>query len=837
MAGVVQDLRYALRQFYRNPGFTIVVVVSLALGIGANTAIFSLIDAVMLRSLPVRHPQRLVILRWTALRDPMTSGSYFWSGCPEFTSQSAAKVPVGCTFSYPTFEQVSSRRDVFADVSAFAGPVRIHLTANHLVSMATSELVSGSFFSTLGVHPVLGRTLDAVDDTPGAPRAIMLSYGYWQNRFGGDPSIVGKSLLLENAPFNIIGVASARFSSIDPGLPVDIWAPLSAAEGLAPQLPKRLASKSLWISIIARLRADVPMAEAQAATSVVFASGASKGPDAIFKPSDAPRVELLNGARGLVSLRSEFSRPLFLLMVLVGIILLIACANVGGLLLVRATGREMEMTMRFSLGGTRARISRQLLTESLLLAMMGAALGIVIAYLSANLLAAFFAANWYLPVHLDVRPDGTVLGFTLGVAVLTSVLFGLAPTIWGMKSGLVASSKGGGETLRRLSNPRFRLGNVLVVAQVALSVVILAGTGLLVRTLFNLERLNVGFETKNILLFNLDTTLTGYKGDQATNIYRELQDQLATFPGVLSTSYSMVPLLSGGGMDTEFASPGIPDKKIRSDVLPVGPRFFETMRIPLLAGRPLLPTDFARSSKPEPVVINESLAKKLFGMDNPLGRQFNEGETSRIIVGIVRDTKYTSLRVNFRPTAYIPLNQDGGAEFEIRTAGNPRALASVVRQAANSLNANLLVSDMKTQSEQINQLLYQERLVATLSSAFGVLALSLACMGIYGLVSYEATRRTREIGIRIALGALPRQIRNLVAKRGLMLGFVGAAIGVVTAVWLTQYLQKALYNVRSADPWIFGLLVVLVAIVVLLASYIPTYRATNNDAMVVLRHE
>lgn len=730
----------------------------------------------------------------------------------------------------------------FSGVSGFTGPVETHVTVNGHVSMARGNLVSGNFFSTLGVRAFAGRSLGPMDDLSGAPPAVMLSYGYWQNRFGGDPSIVGKSILLEHSLFLVAGVVGPGFSGVDPGLPTDIWAPLSSQDVLAPYVPKRTAAKSLWVEIIARLKPGVPIAQAQSALDVIFVSNVLSGVGTVFKTGDSPRIELLSVARGLTSLRAQFSLPLFVLMAAVGIVLLIASANIGGLSLARAMAREQEMAVRLSLGATRARIVRQLLTESLLLAMLGTVLGILIAYWSASSLAAFLAANWYMPLELDVRPDGIVLGFTIAVALLTTLLFGLAPAVQSLRVDLAPAIKRGGKTLpgaRGLGVWRFGFGSGLVVAQVGLSIIVLAGAGLLVHTLVNLETLDVGFDTHHVLLFRADSSLTDYKADRARILYRELQDRLAALPGVTSASYSMVALLSGAGIDTEFALPATPDEKLSSDVLPVGQHFFETMHVPLLAGRTFVAADLEARAKPEPVVVNEALAKALFGKESPLGRQFIEPgiDTLRVIVGVVRDARYTSMRREPAPTAYVPLHQDGGAEFELRTAGDPRAIASAVRAAVNEVAPNILISDLETQTDQIEHALYQERLFASLSALFSALALLLACIGIYGLLSYEVTRRTHEIGVRMALGAAPRDVLRLVFRRGLLLVTMGTVMGVAAAVGLTRYLQSLLYGIRAVDPFTYACAVILLAVVALAACWIPARRAMRVDPMVALRYE
>jgi predicted permease len=839
---IFQDVRYAVRMLRKSPGFTAVAILTLALGIGANTAIFSLINAVMLRSLPVRNPQQLLILHWTAVNQPTTRSSYNWSSCPDVSDDPTAP-PHGCTFSFPMFEQLRARQDIFSNICAFIAAPQEHFTINGSVSMANGFLVSGDFFTTLGVRAVLGRTLGPADDKLDSRPVAVLSYAFWRSRFGGDPSIVGKSILVEKTPFTVIGVVAPGFAGLDPGLSDDLWMPLSSQPSVAPYFPKRTAANSTWLEMMVRLKPGVSVSQAQSALSIMFAASTTSGSSAMFKPNDSPRLELTSAAHGLTSLRHEFSQPLFFLMASVGIILLVACANVGGLSLARASSRRQEIAIRFTLGATPTRVMRQLLTESLLTSTAGAALGVLLAYWSARALAAFLSAN-FLPIVLDVRPDRMVLAFTIAVAVLTAVLFGLAPALQGARVDLAPTLKGASSQPSAFAARRFAFGSLLVVAQVALSIVVLVGAGLLVRTLVNLQQMNVGFETDHLLLFSVDMAMAGYSGlNKDPHIFQldqNLQTQFSAIPGVTSASYSMVALLSGGDTTADFKLPTASSSSAFSaDELPVGPGFFETMRIPLISGRTLTIADFESSTEPQPAVVNQSFARRLFGSDNPLGRGVSVGASITAqwqIVGVVGDAKYDSLRDAIPPTIYTP-QRHAGTEFELRTKANPMGLVPLVRETVSHVNNRLLLSDFKTQDEQIDQLLYQERLVAGLSSLFSALALLLACIGLYGLLSYEVAGRTREIGIRMALGAQQRSVLRLFVRAGLILTITGAIIGVAVAAAVTRYLHSLLYGVRPVDPYTFVGAVVLLAAVAFLACYIPAQRAMKVDPMVALRYE
>jgi predicted permease len=837
MTGLVQDVRYGLRQLRKSPGFTLVAVLTLALGIGANTAIFSLINAVMLRTLPVRDPHQLVLLRWSAHHDPSTHVGYNWSGCPD---NSPAVTAGSCSFSYPIFEQIRSEQNVFSGLFAFAlaqVPVRVD---GH-PSEARGVFVSGDFFPTLGTHAVVGRMLGPSDDLASAAPALVLAYDYWQRQFGSDRSVLGKPIVLNGFPFTVAGVAAPGFVGLDTGFPTDFWLPFSFQPSVSPDLPKKVDAAAVWVWMGARLKPGVTTAQAESDLSGIFARSAANGPDAIFKPEDAPRIDLPSAARGLYTLRREFSKPLFLLLIAVGIILLIACANVAGLMLARATARRREMAVRFALGAGKWRIIRQLLTESLMMAVAGGALGTVLAYWGAYSLTAFLSANWWAPLDIDVHPDARVLGFTLGVSMLIGILFGLAPAFRSVRADLTRGFKedsGSTSSSLRGRSRRFGTGNLLVVVQVSLSILLLAGAGLLVRTLVNLETLDVGFDTRNVLLFELNPELGGYKGKQVQSLYTDLQSRLAALPGVTSVSYSMTSLLSGANMTTSFGN--TPSRaNMETGELPVGSTFFETMHIPLLAGRTFAAADYGPDTKPKALIVNQRFARRLFGKENPLGRIVTEGDSKTAdwqIVGVVGDAKYQAVRAEIMPTAYVPL-KEGWAAFELRTARDPKGLISLVRNAVSGVNGNLSPSDITTQTDQIDRDLYQERLFAWLSSLFGLLALALACVGLYGLLSYDVVCRTREIGIRMALGAQQRAVLRMVVGQGIVLAVAGAVVGMLVAFAATRYLATLLYGVKPIDAVTFVGVVMLLTLVALLACYIPARRATKVDPMVALRYE
>jgi predicted permease len=937
---LLQDIHFGLRMLRKSPGFAAVAILTLALGIGANTAIFSLIDAVMLRSLPVENPSQLVVLRWGARNAPNIHGYMNSGDCPSDLRPGAAN-PSGCSFSEPLFHEIA-QANVFSATAAFANSGRLNLTGNGPATVINGQLVSGDFFRTMGLKPTAGRLFEAEDDKPSAAPVAVLNYGYWQSAFGGSRDVVGHTIELNNVPFTIIGVAEQRFTGIAPGSDYDVWLPLSDAQRITD--PMRWQNRSgdvsnWWLTIIGRLKPGTQLAPAQAAVSGLFrnemlhgsvplfhagepagpptsqeaasAGGSAQlrrevlsgggppaggkgpinlpvppqsqgnkpfilpapqgvpptdrlsapqmgsGPQTLSTVADNPQVTLVPAQTGLTGARTRYSNPLYVLMLAVGIILLIACANVAGLILARGAARQKEMAVRLALGAGRARVVRQLLTESVMLSALGGTFGILFAYWGAHTIVSFVSSNQTRPLGFATGVDLRVLGFTVTVSLLTGILFGIAPTFRSVRANLTPALKEGERSSASFGHAGgkwFSIGNVLVMAQVALAIVVLVGAGLLVRTLANLRNVDVGFDSHNILIFGIDPTLIGYKGPQVDSFYRDLQGRLSETPGVKSVSYSMVPLLSNGLMVTVFHWPGTPqDQQSGADMLGVGPNFFETLHIPFLAGRGFNASDFKLSasnsaatptSAPTPVIVNQAFVEKYLGKENPLGKQFGESPVGANgpqspgyeIIGVVRDTKYSDLRREIHAMMCMP-QSFGGASFELRTAADPQAILPAIREVVAQVNTNLPLFDVKTESEQIDRLLFQERLVARLSGFFGLLALVLACVGLYGLLSYEVSRRTREIGIRLALGAQPGSVLKLVLGQGIVLAVVGAAVGIGVALGAMRYLASMLYNIHATDPMTMISVAVLLTLVALAACYIPARRAMRVDPMEALRYE
>jgi predicted permease len=870
---LVQDVRYGLRQLRRNPGFTTVAVITLAFGIGANTAIFSLIDAVLLKMLPVQNPQELVLLSWSSHGWPEgimsnVAGDMYEDKTGRMTSPS---------FSYAVYEQMRAHSKVFSRVVALAGNgSQISLGYRGEPGRAEGELVSGSFFSTLGVNPILGRVITQEDDRFSASPAAVISYGYWERRFGGDAGIVGRNIIVNAVPFTIVGVCPPEFFGVQPGRAVDVWLPLHTqplvepswsgsgvwnGAGVPPGNSLFTTRGNWWLVIIGRLKPGTTFARAHAELEVLLRRAMAPDIKPSVKSQTIPHLGLSSAGKGLNDLRNQFSRPLFVLMTLVGLVLLIACVNVANILLARAAARQTEMAVRLAIGAARRRLIRQLLTESMLLAALGGALGLLLAFWGTHVLMAFMSSGRD-PVHLSVTPDPRVLGFTVTVSTLTGILFGLSPALQATRLDLTPTLKEAGSRLRLpaigRSSRRMRLGlsKTLVIIQVGLSVLLLVGAGLFVRTLTHLEHVRLGFDQRNLLLFGIDPTQDGYRQQRLASFYQDFMRRIAALPGVGSVTVSHNTLI-GGGADAVMThilgytpKPGEREKGVQTAVNTVGPRFFETMGIPLLLGRSLGEGD--TEAAPKVAVVNQTLARKYLGDRNPIGRQFAFGDpkvSPKIeIVGVVADSKFHDLRDEIWPTIYLPFLQSvsgetavlgalGEMHFEVRTVGNPLAIAPAVRRVAHAMDSNLALYDVRSQTEQIKQTLFQERLFARLTGFFGLLAAALGCIGVYGIMAFATTGRTREIGIRMALGASRRQILVMILREALVLVAIGIAGGIVVGLAASRLVSALLYGLKPTDPSSFAGAALLMLTAAAVAGYLPARRGTKVDPMEALRYE
>ena len=856
---LAQDLRFALRMLRKSPGFTMVAILTLALGIGANTAIFTVIDAVMLKSLPVRDPRHLFLLHWNARTKPKTHGYSSYGDC---ASADWNNLTNGCSLSKQFLEDVR-KLDVFSGLAEFAAGSGWTLSGNGPASLVQGDFVSGDYFETLGVLPAQGRLFTLKDDLPGASAVAVLQYGYWQREFGGDPSVIGRTIRLNHLTVTIVGVAAQSFTFFTPGKTRDIWVPLVQREILRPRWASgRGDAASWWLVAVGRLKPGVSRIEAQSKISALFLYDVTHAEKPMLSAEDAPSITLLPAQDAMTGVRQDLSKMLFTLMLAVGVVLLVACANVAGLLLARSAGRQREIAVRLALGAGRARLLRQLLTESLTLSAAGGALAILLAHWAARALVAFASSSSSRPLGLSMQLDWRVLGFTMAAAVLAGIFFGLAPALRATRVSLASALKGEvgktaayGCALRRT----FTLGNSLVVVQVALAVVVLVGAGLLVRTLQNLRSVDPGFATSNLLTFSLDTTLTGFTGERLEQFYGDLRDRFRAMPGVLSASYAEDLLLAGWLSTTDFHLEGTPPKaRSAADWMPIGPDYFATMKIPLFRGRNFLPEEYQTAARiaadlkleaqlSRATIVNQAFVRAYFPHVDPIGQHFGadspeqsgDSETERtagyFIVGIAGDTKYNSLRRDIKPAMYVPAGE--GGSFELRTAGDPLALMPIVREIVGQAGSDVPIADVKTQAQRIDDSLLQERLIAKLSSFFGLLALLLACLGLYGLLAYEVTRSTREIGIRMALGAQARNVLRGVVARGISLAFLGAVIGGAATVGVTRFLGTMLYGVQPNDSGTFIAISVILLLVAFAACYLPARRATRVDPLIALRYE
>jgi predicted permease len=852
-----QDIRFASRLLRRQLGATLITVFTLAIAIGTNTAIFSIMDGLLLRSLPVGDPAHLMLLKWSAHKWPNYHSSSSYGDCVNHFRGFDLS---GCNFSHPFYEDLRDHAASFSSLAAFGGGEQLNVSGNGQASIARGNPVSGNYFSTLGVAAALGRPLEPGDDNPAAPPVAVLSYAYWLRGFSGSPDVIGKTVGLNGVPTVIVGVAARSFTSLTPGNMYDLFIPISMRPRLTPRWnPEEDDAGSAWLVIVGRLRPGVATERAQAEADILFRRALSGGEKPLSKPGDAAAATLTPAQSGLTGARRQFTQPLTIMMLAVGVILLIACANIGGLQLARAISREKEMALRIALGGGQGRILRQLLTESLLVATLGGIAGLAFSWIGARVILTMVAGTSTRPTGLTGDVDIRVLLFTAGISLLSGILFGLAPASRGMRMDLNRSLRDGSGNAASRGRWRFiGLGQSLAVAQIALCVVILMGAGLLVRTLQNLRSVDPGFDTSNVLLFRVDPTLIGYKPAAVDTLNRQLQSRLGAIPGVTVVSFATQALLAGGLSSTTFALPNRPGVGSDSNWLPVGTGYFDTLRVRLLAGRDFTPADFVAAAAstpaipggpppdnapPRPVIVNQAFVKQYFAGLAPLGRTFNYNHTPGrpdgpgfVVIGVVSNIKYNSLREAVAPTTYTPA-VGRGVIFAVRTAASPTALTAAVREAVRQTEPNLPIVDMSTQAETIDRLLAQERIIAQLAGFIALLALLLACTGLFGLLSHEVGTRTREIGIRMALGARRPDVLRLVLRMGLLVATFGLALGAGAAFGVTRYLKSILFDVQPADPITFIAVGALLLCVALLACYLPARRAATVDPLRALRAE
>ena len=818
-----RDVEYALRTMRRNRAFTATVVLSLALGIGANTAIFSLIDALMLRWLPVRNPQELVQLK-------LRSG------------KSAAAT--GDRFSNAIVAALGEQKEIFSNVAGFSSAV-FDVGGSGAVNRVPGAWVTGGYYETLGVNPELGRLLGPADDRPGAPPVAVISYGYWERQFARDPEVTGRSIRVDGAAVTIAGVSARGFRGANVGSDADISMATSALAVLEPGFAGLLGPGNFWLVALARPQTGVSVSSAQARLTAVWPRIAEPAispawPAAMRKEMAESTFELAPGATGYTYLRELFRRPLLVLMAATGLVLLIACANAASLLLARASARQREISVRLAIGAGRGRVIRQLLTESTLLSLLGAALGVFLAWLTSQFLVDVFAGGKYsagsIPVAFDLTPNWHVLAFASAVAVANGILFGLAPA-W------QTTALGGSRVLKddtRVARPRSRLLSSLVAAQVSLSLLLLVGAGLFARTLQNLLNVDAGFQREGVLLVNLDGEREGYRDARLAAFYRGLLDRVRQAPGVVSASIASHTPLSGATWSEAVARKGEPvPARDNAVFIAAGPKFFATMQTRLMAGREFDERDEGPFSV---AIVNQAFAAKFFPGQNPVGQYLSATVTrppsDLRIVGVVKDVATGSLRAAANPVVYVAYFQrtPGNDALVMRAAGSTAGAAAAIRQALQPSFPSTPVAVLPL-TEQVARALVRERLVANLAGGFGVLGLALACVGLYGLLGYSVVRRTREIGIRVALGAQRRGVMWMVAKGALRLVAVGVVCG-LPATWVaSRWLRSMLFGLKAMDPGVLAGAVMLLGLAGLAAAYFPARRATRVDPIAALRHE
>jgi putative ABC transport system permease protein len=839
---LLKDLRYTGRALWKNPGFTVVTVLSLALGIGVNTAIFSLIDALLLKTLPVENPGQLVMVS-----DPNSAG-----------------VSVGrqngerSLFTYEEFDRMRDRNQVFTGMFAAessADRENVSINGGSLEELR-ARLVSGDYFPTLGVKPLVGRIFTREDEKgPGSDPYAVISYAYWQKRFGLDAGVLGRTVQIHKTFLTIIGVMPPRFFGETVGESPDAWLPMMMEPLVKPGRDwlhddRSKTERVEWLLVAGRLKPGVSAKQAESSLNVLFqqviheTAGSNLPPDRLRQLAEQ-KIKIQAGSRGASPLRDDFNEPLLLLMAVVALVLLIACANVANLLLARSAARQREIGIRLAIGAARGRLIRQLLTESFVLALLGGAMGVLFAVWASQLLLRM-VASVNNPVPLDVHPDLRMLVFTLGVSLLTGLVFGLAPAFRATRVDVGSTLK---ENSRGVigSGARITMGKALVISQVAISLLLLIGAGLFLRTLENLQRVDLGYPREKLLLVRVDALGAGYESAQRASVFQTLLERFRSVPGVRAVTLSENGLFSGTESGDQISVEGYKPQKKGDDHArfdQIGPGYFSTLGVPILLGREVGPQDAGTAA---PVcVINEAMSRFFFGTQNPIGKhitdEFPDTRTTFQIVGVTKDDRDHQLRGDVPRRFYIPFFQGLGGipaagNFEIRTFADPNSVIRMIRQQVEQVDRSLPILSASPLGELLDRRLTQERLLAQLCAFFGALALLLASVGLYGVLSYSIARRTNEIGIRMALGAQSRTVLGMVLRETAVVVAVGIAIGVPVAFALTRLVASKLYGLKATDPLTIAIASLVLAAVAMLAGYLPARRASRVDPLIALRHE
>ncbi len=835
MTGLAQDVRYSVRQLAKSPGFAAVAIVTLALGIGANTAIFSLLDQALLRSLPVKDADRLVILQ--------SFGS--------FNGHTSSRTDDNFSFSYPMYRDLRDRNSVFSRLIATTW-AQVGVQWHGQPELVSAELVSGNYFDVLGVSPALGRLLVASDDVvPDANPVVVLSFSYWQRRFGSDPTIVNQSLLVNGRPFTILGIAPPGFHSAVMGDTPEVFAPMTMKAAVRPGSKDLELRTSRWLAIVGKLKPGITREQAETGINPLWYSiradelkqrGHSSEQ---FKETFLTKSHLFvrDGAKGFSPLRANVQKPLLIIMAMVALVALMACANVGSLLLVRAAGRVREMSVRYALGAKRARVVQQLLVEGSLLGLAGGAMGIAIAPRVSAWLINMIWSKTAGDLPFSSRPDLRILLFNFSLALFVSLIFSLAPAMQFWRPNLAPALK---QQAMTAGGGPLRFRRISVAVQIGLSILVLVGAGLFVRTLHNLKSLNVGIETDHLVTFGVQPTLAGYRPDQARDLESRVLQTLATLPGVRASAGTTDPELADTNTSNNITLAGYTEKEnedMNVESPRVSPGYFSTMGMDLIAGRDFTEQD--RDSSHKVAVVNESFARHYFAEpQHAIGHFYAKGggdvKPDIEIVGVVRDAKHTGVREKITRTTFTPYLQEaepGAMTFYVRTWQSPESAEGTIRGAMHVLDSKLVLDNFRTMQEQIDDNLTSERVVAILASVFGLLAVVMAAVGLYGVLAYSTAQRMREICIRIALGAARISVIRMVLVEVLWLVGISIAIAIPASILLTRAASSQLFGISNGDPLTLVVATVLVAAVALASALLPARRAARTDPIVALRYE
>jgi len=831
------DLRYGARILSKNRGFTAIAVTSLALAIGANTTIFSIAKSLLYDRLGVPHPEQLRMLSWSATRHSVVHAMW---GEFDSTPDGGSKCS---SFSYPVYRQLSAHNTVMQDLFAFQGE-GMNATMHGNARQVRAEMVSGNYFSGLDLRPQLGRPIQPSDDSvTGSGAVVVISEGIWEREFGRSPNVLGQTIALNQVPMTIVGVNPRGFTGADDNqVSPDVFVPISMQPVIDPKGKRSYldGSEIWWLKVMGRVKPGVEDSQAQAVLSSQLDS-AVRG-NMTVKPGEAiPRLAISDGSRGNHLGDNDFEKPAYVLLALTGLVLLLACANIANLMLARGAQRQREMSVRLALGAGRSRILRQLLTESLLLAGVGGLGGLLLGYLGRNAIPRLLTNAWE-ESEISVHFDWQVFGFTAAVTIATGLLFGLAPAWMAARTEVSSSLKESGQTVTRR---RKGLGGKSIVAfQIALSTLLVVGAGLFLRTLVALRTIDAGFRTDHLILFSISPPAKRYTPGKDVELHSRLEENFAAILGVQSVTAASMAYISNSMSNETFLPAGESrdEKKDQAEyVNTVGNGFFASMGIPIIAGRPFGPQDTTTSLKV--AIINQSLARKRFANVNPIGKEFktgNDAQGAMRIVGICADTRYANLRDD-PPAQFFRLYRQqtevGGMNYAVRTRIEPGVLAASLREVVKKVDRDLPIVDVRTQQEQIDATMQTERLLASLTVGFGVLALALACVGIYGIMAYSVANRRNEIGIRMALGAQPGQVRGMILRESTWLAIAGIVTGVGAALGLMRLVKSMLYGIQPNDPMTMLGGVAILLTVALAASWIPARRAARVQPMEALRHE